>query len=196
MTFGHKIEATLGKMWKLLIGPSVVGMSPPPAQTAVPPSPKEKVQQLLDNLRGRLQEHKIQEAVIEVAKIVVSPPKDPPMAIPRDTPKEKSKEESESRVASSEPASQKSRKKKEKVPIPELEELEEEEESIAEDSAESEEEEEPSTPPPHPKPRRSVNTRSSRKKQPPPIYRSPYASKRQSKIPEKGEGSNKKPMEK
>ena len=94
---------------------------------------------------------------------------------------------------SSEPTSQKSGKKKEKVPIPELEELEEEEESMAKDSAKSKEEEEPSTPPPDQKPRRSVNTWSSGKKQPLPIYRNPYASKCQSKIPRKGKGSNKKP---
>ena len=106
----------------------------------------------------------------------------------------KSKEkEPESRAASSKPSSQKSGKKKEKLPTLELE---DEEESTAEDSPESEEEDESSTPPPNLKPKRSVNTWSTGKKQPPPIYKSPYASKRQSKTPRKGEGSNKKPREK
>ena len=95
--FGHKMEAMLGEMRKLLSRPSVAGTSQLPAQTTVPPSPKGNVQQLLDDLRGRLQERKIQEAVAEAAKIVVPPPKDPPAAIPKATSKGKSKEkESES----------------------------------------------------------------------------------------------------
>ena len=121
------------------------------------------------------------------------PPKDPPAAILGVTPKGKNKEkELEFRATSFETTFQKSGKKKDKVPTPELEELEEEEESTAKNSAGSEEEEEPSTPLPDQKPRRNVNTRSLGKKQPAQVYRSPYAPKCQSKILEKDEGSNKK----
>ena len=52
--FGHKMEATLGEMRKLLPRPSVARMSQLPAQTPVPPSPKEKAQPLLNDLRGCL----------------------------------------------------------------------------------------------------------------------------------------------
>ena len=52
--YGYKMEATLGEMRKLLLGPSIAGMSQSPAQTTVSPSPKGKAQQLLDDLRGRL----------------------------------------------------------------------------------------------------------------------------------------------
>ena len=79
------------------------------------------------------------------------------------------------------------------MPILEVEELEEEEESMAEDSNESEEGELPSTPPPDKKPRRSMNTQSSDRKKPTPVYRSLFTPKRQAKIPGKGKGSNKKP---
>ena len=71
------MEAMLREMRKLLPRPSAAGISQPPAQAAVPPSPKSKAQQLLNDLRSRLQEHKIQEVVARVAKIVVPPPKDP-----------------------------------------------------------------------------------------------------------------------
>ena len=149
---------------------------------------------MLDELRDRLQGRKDQEALVEAAKTVVPPPEVLPAAVPEATPMGKSKEkEPESRAASSKSSSQKSRKKKEKISIPKLE---DEEESTVEDSPKSEEEDEPSTPPLDLKPRMSVNTRSTGKKQPPPIYRNPYIYKRQSKTPGKGEGSNKKPREK
>ena len=78
------------------------------------------------------------------------------------------------------------------MPPPEVEELEDEEESTAEDSTGSEEEEVPSIPLPDQKPRRGVSTQSSRKKQLNQVYRSPFAPKRQTKAPRKGQGSNKK----
>ena len=100
--FGHKVEAMLGKIWKLLPRPLVARTSQPLAQNAVPPSPKGKAQQLLNNLRGCLQECKIQEVVTEAAKIVVPPPKDPLAAVPGDTPKGKNKEkQSKSRATNS-----------------------------------------------------------------------------------------------
>ena len=149
---------------------------------------------MLDDLKGRLQECKVQEVVIAAAKIVVPTLEVFPTAIPEVTPKGKSKEkESKSRAAISEPTSQKSKKKKAKVPSPEVEDLEEEEESTAEDSNKSDKEELPSTPPPYQKTMKSMNTWSSDKKKPKPVYRSPFAPKRQAKIPGKGERSNKKP---
>ena len=93
-------------------------------------------------------------------------------------PKAKNKEkELESRAASFEPTSKKSGKKKAKVPSPEVEDLEEEEESMVEDNNESNKEELPLTPPPDQKTRRSMNTWSSNRMKPGPVYRSPFALK-------------------
>ena len=134
---------------------------------------------MLNDLKGCLHEHKVQEAVAAVAKIVVPIPEVFLAAILKITPKGKSKEkESESRAASSKPTSQKSGRKKAKVPSPEVEDLEEEEESMAEDSNESNEEELPSTPLPDQKTWKSMNTRSSDRKKPGPVYKSPFAPKR------------------
>ena len=152
---------------------------------------------MLDDLKGRLQECKVQEAVAAAAKIVVPTPEVSPAAVPEAIPKEKNKaKESESKVAISEPASQNSGKKKTKAPSPEVEDLEEEEESTAKDTTKSEEEEVPSTPPPDQQPRKGINTWSSGKKKLGSVYRSPFAPKRQLKTPGKGKGSNKKPREK
>ena len=145
--YRHKMEATLVEMRKLLPRSSVPRTSQPSTQAAVPPSPKGKAQQMLDDLKGCLQECKVQEAVAAATKIVVPTLEVSPVAVLGITPKGKSKE-SESRAASSEPASQKSGKKKAKVPTSEVRDLEEEEESTTEDSNESDEEELPSTPPP------------------------------------------------
>ena len=71
--------------------------------------------------------------------------------------------------------------------------MESEEESVAEEATESEEEEVPSTPELDPKPK-GRETRSSSKKKPGLVYRSPFVPKRQSKTPAKGEGSTKKPQ--
>ena len=57
--YEHKMEATLVEMRKLLPGASAPGTSQPPTQAAVPPSSKEKAQQMLNNLKGHLQERKI-----------------------------------------------------------------------------------------------------------------------------------------
>ena len=84
-------------MRKLLPGPSALGMSQPPPQPAVSPSLREKAQQMLDDLKGRLQERKVQEAVAVAAKIMVPTPEVSQVAIPGTTPKGKNKEkESES----------------------------------------------------------------------------------------------------
>ena len=95
--YGHKMEATLVEMRKLLPGTSTSGMSQPPTQAAVPPSPKGKAQQVLDDLKGCLQERKVHEAVAIAAKIVVPTSKVSPAAFLGVTPKGMSKEkESES----------------------------------------------------------------------------------------------------
>ena len=87
---------------------------------------------MLDDLKGRLQERKVQEAVAAATRIVVPTPEVSLAVVPEVTPKGKSKEkESESQATSSEPASQKNGKKKVKVSSPEVEDLEEEEESTA-----------------------------------------------------------------
>ena len=114
--------------------------------------------------------------------------------IPAASPSAKGKKveiEPASRAASSEPASQRSGKKK-KAPTPEIEELEEEEESTTEDTNDSEEEEVPSTSLSDQK-SKGRETRSSSKKKPGLVYRSPFVPKCQSKTPAKEEGSTKKP---
>ena len=149
---------------------------------------------MLDDLKGRLQDCKVQEAIAAATKIVVPTPEVFPTVVSEVTPKRKSKEkESESRAVNSEPASQKSRKKKVKVPSPEVDDLEEEEESTVEDNNELDKKELPSMPPLDQKTQRSMNTRSSDRKKPEPINRSPFAPKHQAKTPSKGKGSNKKP---
>ena len=70
--------------------------------------------------------------------------------------------------------------------------MESEEESAAKEATGSKEEEVPSTPEPDLKPK-DREIRSSSKKKSGPIYRSPFAPKRQSKTPAKEEGSTKKP---
>ena len=143
---------------------------------------------MMDSLKDRLQERKVQEAVAAAAKIVVPTPEVSLATVSEDTSKGKNKERRlDSRAASFELG-----KKKEKIPTPEVKELESEEESTTEDTIKSEEEEVPSTPPPDPKPKWR-ETRSSSKKKPGPVYRSPFAPKHQMKTPGKGEGSNKKP---
>ena len=82
MKYKHKIEVTLRKMRKLLPGSSVSGTSQPPIQATVPLSPKKKVQQLLDNLKGCLQEPEVQEVVAGVVKILVPTPEDSLAAVP------------------------------------------------------------------------------------------------------------------
>ena len=192
--YGYKVEETLGLMRKLLSGPSAAGTSEPKSQGTIPPSPHGKGKQMLVDLKTRLKERQLQEAVATAAKIVVPNPEASPAAVLVASPSGKGKKtetEPVSRVASSDPGSQRSGKKKEQIPTPEVHELELEEEVEAEGSTESEEEEEPSSPYPELKTKRE--TRSLGKKKPAPVYRSPFAPKRQSKIPAKGEGSNKKP---
>ena len=92
--YGHKMEATLREIQKLLPGSFVAGMSQIPTQAIVLPSSKGLVQQLLDDLRGRLRECKVQEAIATVAKIVVPIPKDSLTAVPGVTLKGKYKKRS------------------------------------------------------------------------------------------------------
>ena len=95
--YRHKMETTLVEMRKLLPGPSTPGTSQPLPQAVVSLAPKGKTQQMLDDLKGRLQERKAQEAVVAAAKIMVPTPEVSPAAVLGTTPKGKSKEkESES----------------------------------------------------------------------------------------------------
>ena len=80
---------------------------------------------------------------------------------------------------------------KPKEPTPEVEELRDTTEDTTSTGDTEIEEEEPSMPAPdQPKGR---ETRSSGRKKPGPLYRSPFAPKQQSKTPAKGEGTSKKP---
>ena len=102
------------------------------------------------------------------AKIMVPDPEASRVAVPVASPSVKGKKtemEPMSRATSSDHASQRRGKKKEKIPTPEVRELESEEESAAEEATELEEEEVPSTPEPDPKPK-DWETRSSSKKKP------------------------------
>ena len=190
--YGYKMEETLGEMRKLLPKPTAAGTSQPQPQTTIAPSPKGKAQQMMDSFKERLQQRKVQEAVAAAAKITVPTPEVFPATVLVASPSTKGKKmeaEPVSRAASSHPASQRSGKKKEKIPTPEVRELESEEESVAEEATGSEEEEVPSTPEPDLKPK-GRETRSSSKKKPGPIYRSSFAPKRQSKTPAKGRRFN------
>ena len=192
--YGYKMEEMLGLMQKLLPDPSAVGTSEPKPKGTVPLSPPSKAKHIFEDLKSRHQERQLKDAVEMAAKIVMPNPEASSAAVLVVLPSGKEKKteaESGSRAASLDPGSQRSGKKKEQIPMPEVQELESEEEED-EGSTESSEEEEPSTPRPELKNKREL--RSSGKKKPGPVYQSPFAPKRQSKIPAKGEGSNKKPQ--
>ena len=98
--YNHKMETTLTEMRKLLPGPSAAGMSQPQPQTATAPSSKGKAQQMMDSLKDRLQDRKVQEAIVAAAKIVVPTPEVSAAIVPEATPKGKAKEKGfESRAA-------------------------------------------------------------------------------------------------
>ena len=59
--FGGRIETALEEMRKLLAGKEEAQPRPPPAPLAASSSPRKKTQQVLDDLRERLQEQKSQE---------------------------------------------------------------------------------------------------------------------------------------
>ena len=136
----------------------------------------------------------MQQAVAVAVKITVPTLEASPAAVliaSLSAKEKKTETEPMSLATSSNLASQRSGKKKEKIPTSEVRKLESEEESIAEEATESEDEEVPSTPEPDLKPK-DRETRSSSKKKLGPVYRSPFAPKRQSKILAKGEGSTNK----
>ena len=200
--FGHKMEATLEEMRKLLPAlPAAARSSQPPTPEATPETPREKtMQQLFDEMKECIQQQKVEEAVAAAARIEISTPavrltkEVEPSIVPVASPSAKGKKmetEIGSKVASSKPASLRSGKKKEKEPIPEIQELEEEEESSTGDATGSEEGEVPSTPPPEQQAKGREMRSSSRKKKL--VYGSPFAPKRTAKTTAKEEGSNKKP---
>ena len=181
---------------------AATGLSQPSIPAAKPQPQKEATHQLFEELKDRLQQRKVQEAITTAARIEV-----PisgmrlvelrmPSAILAASPMAKGKKtekELESRAASSELSSRKQdSKKKAKEPMPKEE---EEEESTAKDTRSSEgdaeSEEEPSIPPP--KPAAKMRLHSIHKKKPPPVYRSSAVPKRPTKTAQKREGSNKKP---
>jgi hypothetical protein len=200
--FSMKMEGTLAEIRKLVPGTGVGAPVPEspvarssgaepsgsPVPTVAPSPHKERTRTFMVDLKTRLKERQLEEAIQQAAQIVVLGAERPSTAVSEASPRGKSKEP-ESRATSSELSARKSEKKKKRTPTPESEE-EEEEESTAEDTSESAEEEVPSTPQPEPVPKRSLNTRSSTKKGPVPVYKTPLAPK--CKTPGKGEGSNKK----
>ena len=88
---GYKMEETLEEMRKLLLGSSVAGTSQPQPQTAAAPSPHGKAKHLLVNLKSRLREQKVQEAVATAATIVVPDPEASSVAVPVASPSVKGK---------------------------------------------------------------------------------------------------------
>ena len=146
-------------------------------------------------MKDRFQQRRIQEIIQEVAKIEVLVPEVRPTEVPAAKPsssKGKKKVDSETKVVSFEASSaRKSDKKKKKEPSLEPEEEEELTTGTWSSKGDAESEEEPSTPPPKPKAR--MGTRSTDKKKPLPVYKSSVAPKQPTEMPQKGEGSNKKP---
>ena len=80
--FEHKIEATLGEMRKLLPGSSATGPSQPSAQVTTSTSPKEVSQKAFEEMKARIQQRKVQEALAKAAKIEVLVSEVRPMKLP------------------------------------------------------------------------------------------------------------------
>ena len=109
--------------------------------------------------------------------------------------KEKRKAELETKVASSEPSSARKIEKGKKKQEPSTEPEDEEESTAATASSDggTELEDEEVLPTPLAEKRRSMNSRSSDKKAPPFVYKTPLAPKRQAKTSPKGGSSQKRP---
>ena len=113
--YGHKMETILGEIWKLLPGLSTASRSSQPSiPTAKHQPQKEATHQLFEELKDRLQQRKVQEAImtavrIEVPVLEVQLAELPtPSAILAASPTAKGKKmekEPTSRAASSEPSS-------------------------------------------------------------------------------------------
>ena len=195
-SFQKKMEATLGEIQKLV--PRSVGESSrPPLPTQRETPLKEKP---LDEVKTPLSQWTGKEAVSEGSGEVpaVEFPVPRPPAVPVLTPQfvpEVVLETKVGKIKSPTPSPRKMNLCKQKEPTPKVEELGDTTEDIGSTEGSTElEEEEPSTP--KPKQPKERETRSSGRKKPIPLYRSPFSPKRQLKTPSKGEGSNKKPRRK
>ena len=72
VNYGHKMEATLGEMRKLLPGPSAAaGLSQPSVPAAKSKPQKEVTHQLFKELKDHLQHHKVDDVVATIARIEV-----------------------------------------------------------------------------------------------------------------------------
>ena len=176
--FYKKMEAALGEIWKLVFG-SVGESSRPPLPTQKETPIKEKP---LDEVKTPLPLRPGKEVVPEgsgkvpAAECPVSKPPTVPVSKSQPIP-EVALEPKTGKMKSLTPSPRKVSLCKPKEPIPEVEELRDTiEDTVSIGDTETEEEEEPSMPAPdHPKGR---ETRSSGRKKPGPLYRSPFASKR------------------
>ena len=183
--FHKKMEAILGEIRKLVPGSVGESSQPPVPPQKETPHKEKPLEEVKTPLPQRPSKGTVEEGSGEV------PPPEFPVPKSQLVP-EVTLETKVGKTKSPMPSPWKLSLRKQKEPTPEYEELGDttEETGSSEGGAESEEEE-PSTP--KPEQQKGVGTRSLSKKKPPPIYRSPYASKRQSKTPGKGEGFNKKP---
>ena len=187
--YGHKMEATLEEMRKLLPGPVETEPNQPASQATAPPPPPPQPKTpapTYEELQERVAA--FTQATEEILAKSRSPAKPGVKVTLPSFSMEKGKEaESGTAAARSEPVSEKgSNRKKKKEVTPEVQttlELSDSESS----GEEEEEEEEPETPLVDKR-----RTRSSEKKKPQ-VYSSPQAPKRQQKSAGKGEGSRKKP---
>ena len=190
--FHKKMEAVLGEIRKLVSG-SVGESSRPPLPTQKETPIKEKP---LDEVKTPLplqpRKEVAPEGSGEVPTAEFPIPKPPAVPIPKSQPTpEVMPQPKTGKTKSPIPSPRKVSFCKPKEPTPEIEELRDTTEDTTNTGDTESEEEELSTPKPdQPKGR---ETRSASKKKPGPLYRSPFASKRQSKTPGKGEGSSKKP---
>ena len=204
--YGHKMDATLAEMRKLLPGSVEVGSSrpeqtppPPPSAPSAPsssaaplaasPPPKGRFP-ILEALVERYNQQQAGSTQAEAAGVDIIEAKALPPQVPAPSPKGK-KTEAGTAAASSEPTSEKdsARKRKQVVtPEPKQAVVISDSGSTEEEEEDEEEEEEEAEVTPLMDRRR---TRSSEKQKPPP-YKSAMAPKRQAKSAEKGEGSRKK----
>ena len=183
VTFTRKMEAALVDIWKIVSGLSAGESSRPSMPPLIETLRKEKPLEEIKTPRPqRLGKETIAEGSGEVPPIGFTAAKLLDPAVIPALKKKKSE--------SSEPSPWKQKKKEH---TPEYEELDESMEGTgsSEGGMESEDEKVLATPPAEKK--RSMNTRSSGKKEPLPVYKTPLASKRQAKISPNEESSQKKP---
>ena len=185
VSFGHKMEAILGEIWKLVPGSQSEPIRPSfPSPKTTPQKEKPLVE-----LKTPLPQRLVKELVAKIAKIEV---------LAALATKAIEKESEIFKTTSSEPSSQQrsSRKKKEPTLKSEEEEAESLEEEVESSSEEPELEEEVELATPSLEKKKRIETRSSDRKKPNFAFKTLVSLKRPSKTLKKGESFQKNPKRK